>query len=248
MSQSSNTLSITQSAVFTALRSVLGTYGLYAGGTDISIVRGQVNRVPEPKESDYIVMWPLARNRLGTNLGLLADTQFNGQIENNVLSVTNIVTGTIWVGNPIWFLDGTTCVITRQLLGSDGNVGSYCVSTVVDKPPQIIYGGAQQTLQSTDFVVQLDVHGPNSGDNAQRISALWYDQYTVTGFNNLGAAVCPLYADEPKQMPFVNAEEQFEERWVVDLHMQINPIVAAPQQFADQLNANTVLVDTLAVN
>lgn len=240
----SDTLSITESVVFTALRLVLGTYGLVCDG-DIPIVRGQVNRVPEPKESDYIVMWPLFRNRLGTNREICTDTQFHGLIQNNVLSVTSIILGEIFAGLPVYCHDGTTCRVSHQISGEAGGVGSYCVSTVVDKPSQIIYGGSRQVLQSTDWVVQCDVHGPNSGDNVQRISALWYDGYTVFQFAELGVNIAPLYADDPKQIPFINAEEQYENRWCISLHAQLNPIVAVTQQFADQLKPTVIDVSTL---
>ena len=40
------------------------------------------------------------------------------------------------------------------------------------------------------------------------------------------------YADDPKQVPFLNAENQIENRWIVEAHIQVNPSITIPQQFA----------------
>jgi len=57
------------------------------------------------------------------------------------------------------------------------------------------------------------------------------DEYAVSQFETSGLDVFPLYADDPRQMPFVNAENQVEERWVVDVVMQANPTVQTVMQF-----------------
>jgi hypothetical protein len=53
----------------------------------------------------------------------------------------------------------------------------------------------------------------------------------VQSFLSSGFDVAPLYADEGHQMPFLNGEQQVEERWVVDCAMHCNPVVGVPQQF-----------------
>ncbi len=40
-------------------------------------------------------------------------------------------------------------------------------------------------------------------------------------------------------MPFLNAEQQFENRWVINAEMQANVVIRKPQQFADTLTINT---------
>jgi hypothetical protein len=87
-------------------------------------------------------------------------------------------------------------------------------------------------LEPTKVTVQLDVHGPASADNAQVISTLFRDEYAVTAFAATGFDVTPLYADDPKQVPFVNGEQQVEERWIVEAVMQCNPSITVPQDFA----------------
>jgi hypothetical protein len=55
--------------------------------------------------------------------------------------------------------------------------------------------------------------------------------------------VAPLLADDPRQMPFVNDQQQTEFRWVLDVQLQVNQIVAVPQQFADAATVNVVNVE-----
>lgn len=98
-------------------------------------------------------------------------------------------------------------------------------------------------LQPTKVTVQLDIHGPASADNAQIITTLFRDDYGVEQFASSGFDVTPLYHSEPHQMPFVNGEQQVEDRWVVDVVMQCNPVVTVPQQFADQLKVGLIDVD-----
>lgn len=83
--------------------------------------------------------------------------------------------------------------------------------------------------------IQLDIHGPNSSDNAQTIMSLWRDDYAATALAATGLGLAPLYASEPAQRPFLNAEGQFEDRWTVDLALQANPVVSPPQDYANAL-------------
>jgi hypothetical protein len=97
-------------------------------------------------------------------------------------------------------------------------------------------------LQPTKLTVQVDVHGPNSGNNMQVITTLFFSEYAVEQFAISGFDVTPLYHGTPKQVPFINGEQQYEQRWTVDLHMQINPSTTVTQQFADQLEVGVISV------
>jgi hypothetical protein len=172
-------IDLTETIVFTALRGLLATMPALGA---IAIVKGQDNRVPEPSGSDYIVMWPLLRVRLGTNV----DTYFADD----------------------------------------------------DSPlPDV-----KLDLQPTRFDVQIDVHGPSSGDNVQTISTLFRDEFSTSYFDAGTAAIQALYASDPRQLQFVNAEAQSENRWSVDLSLQINPVVTVPQRFAEVVTPTTTNV------
>jgi hypothetical protein len=106
-------------------------------------------------------------------------------------------------------------------------------------------GGTTTTTQETEVVVQLDVHGANmrdASDMAQTISTMMRDPYATTFFSALGSSISPLHADDPRQVAFVNAEKQYETRYVVEALLQVDQAVAGlPQQFADV--AEITLID-----
>lgn len=84
--------------------------------------------------------------------------------------------------------------------------------------------------------IQLDVHGPNSTDNAQIITTLWRDDYACQEIDS--AVFQPLYASDGRQMPFINGEQQYEDRWVVTVTLEATPIISTSAQFAATLSAN----------
>lgn len=98
-------------------------------------------------------------------------------------------------------------------------------------------------LQPTQFDVQLDFHGDASADNAQIFSTVWRSSYATSYFASINPAVAPLFCDDGQQMPFVNGEGQYEQRWLVRASLQINPVVSTPQEFADSLTVDLVSVD-----
>jgi hypothetical protein len=93
--------------------------------------------------------------------------------------------------------------------------------------------GFRNSEQATELTVQLDFHGPNSGDNAQIASTLFRDEYATTVFSDSGIDAAPLYSNDPRQTPFWNGENQIESRWSVDVAIQINPVVTTSQDFAN---------------
>lgn len=225
------TLSLTEVQIFTALRSFL----LSIMPAGMEIVKAQDNRVPEPAGTNFITMTPLFRERLETNVDTYSDVAFTGSIAGNTLTVTNIGLGTIAVGSQLMGNNLASNTVVTALGTGTGGVGTYTVMPAQTLASQTISAGVERLLQPIKFTAQLDVHGPNSADNAQIITTLFRDDYGVNAFAASGFDVTPLYANDPHQMPFVNGEQQVEERYVVDVVMQCNPVVTVPQQFADDL-------------
>ena len=242
-------LSITEPQIFASLGGVLNSFGLQDvnGVSPIPIVRGQVNRVPQVVNPDNIVMWPLMRTRLETNVTSYVDASFTGSITSNVLTVTALLVGNPAPGQSLFRTIVTPgCQIIAQLTGPAGGVGTYSVTATANVASGTIYCGTMAIMQPIELMVQLDVHGPTSADNVARITTLWRDPFSVQSAANLGGFIHPLYHDDPRQMPFENAENQIEERWSLDLHMQVNPIVTVPAQFAAALAVSPVLARTTA--
>jgi hypothetical protein len=89
-------------------------------------------------------------------------------------------------------------------------------------------------LEPTQFVAQVDVIGPGSADNSQVISALFRSENATNFFATSGVDMQPLFVEDPKQIPFIGGEQQFQERWTIDAVMQINPVVTVTQDFMNQ--------------
>lgn len=166
----------TQVAILTALRTVLLSW-LPSG---VEVIRAQVNRVPEPTSDDFVVMTPILRERISTNI----DTWSN----------------------------------------------SSTVSTI-------------NATQSTKVTIQLDVHGPNSSENSQIISTLLRDQIGCAAFAAIASNIQTLFASDPRQSPFINGEDQYEDRWMVDAVLQADITLTTSQQFSSKLSVGLIPAD-----
>ena len=235
-------LSPSQSTIQTVLRGFLLQY-LPAG---VEVVASQDNRVPEPA-GDFVTMTVVRRGRLSTNVDSYQDCAFEASISDAVMTVTHIVFGALLVGATVFgtsVADGT--LIGEQTGGAPGGIGTYTVS-----PSQIVAAaalacGAETIMQPTEVVIQLDVHSATdsaASDMAQVIATLMRDERATTFFASAGMDGEPFYADDPRQVPFFNGEQQYETRYVVDVHIQANQALELPQQFADQTAIDVVNVD-----
>lgn len=234
-------LSLSESQTFEALRAFL----LAVLPTGTPVVRALTNRVPEPKETDFVVMSSIARKRLATNVGTYADVFFIGSIAGDVLTVTTVDYGTLAVGRQVFGAGIAADTRIAALLSASGGTGTYRLSNTQAIASEAMAAGVVDLLQPTQLTMQLDVHGPESAAHAQVISTLFRDEYAVSKFEESGFAVVPLHADDPRLTPFVNAEQQVEMRWVITAELQCNPSVTLPQQFASELSQDLVNVDVV---
>ena len=99
----------------------------------------------------------------------------------------------------------------------------------------------QTSEQGTEVRVQLDFYGATSADWAVTVGTLLRDPYGVAA---LTPNVAPLYADDARMIPLTDAEQEYEERWSLDAHFQLNAVVTIPQTFANQ----PATIDIINVN
>jgi len=243
-------ISLTDATVFTVLRSFL----LSVLPANVEVVRGLVNRVPEPIGADFVVMTPILRQRLETNTDGYSNLDYEvltfGSITNIPVVGNVLVNGTTTAVGTVSAVNGlavTVTSLTGQYFAINDVVTNQTLSLPVGTISSVAYGG-KSVLQPTRMTVQLDVHGPNSADNAQIISTLFRDQYATDQFATSNADVIPLYADDPKQMPFTNGEQQIEVRWIIEAVMQINPSTVVPMQFMDAASVGIVSVEAAYPN
>ncbi len=208
----------------------------------VPVVRGQVNRVPEPKQGDLVVMWPLFRKRLSTNVDTYDDVVFSGDIDGTTLTVSAVERGTIAPGQTISAVGIAPNTRILALGTGTGGMGTYVVTPAQTLAHRTLASGYENFLQPTEFTAQIDVHGPNAGNNAQLISTMFRDEWATSRFATLNPDVQPLHADDPRQIPFYNGEQQVENRWVITAVLQANETVQMPIEFADQLDVETINV------
>lgn len=78
-----------------------------------------------------------------------------------------------------------------------------------------------------EYAVQLDCYGKQSSDWVGLISTVLADDYGHTAFP---ANIKPLYCDDGRQMALVNAEQQYEQRWVLVIYLQFNQTMSRPNE------------------
>lgn len=229
------TPSPTQSDVLAALRSFL----LAVLPPGVLVLQSQANKASEPSAVDFVLMTPNAMPRLSTNIETTRDCGFIGSISGIVMTASSIGVGTIVVGHLLFGLGLTgSPTILSQTGGTPGGIGTYTLS--IDQgtvTSETLACGVIDQTEKTEFSVQLDVHGPASADNVQVISNLFRSSYATQFFADMVPSVAsPLYSTDPVQAPFVNDQNQYENRWVAQAFLQVDQTVSVPQQFADSVS------------
>jgi hypothetical protein len=221
-------LTINEAQIFTVLRNFV----LSILPTDVECVKGQINRVAEPSSVNFVSMTPLFQSRLATNVDDYVETIFVGNIVGNTLVVETISSGRIFLGGIICGAGIALGTVVTGFGSGHGGVGNYTVNFSQNVSSEAMQTGAKTAEQYTQLTMQLDVHGPDSANNSQIISTLFRDEYATDFFYASGLGMAPLYSSDPRQVPFINGEQQYEYRWSVDAVMQVNPVVTVSQQFA----------------
>jgi hypothetical protein len=91
----------------------------------------------------------------------------------------------------------------------------------------------------------VDVYGPNAANNAQIVQTVFRDEYAFAFIQDIYLTISPLYADDPKQIPAIYGEAQYEERWVIQAALQADQTVSLPQQYADIVTVIPESVDVV---
>lgn len=165
-----------------------------------------------------------------------------------LMTVTEMLNSQILVGATVFGVDLLDDTIVTALGTGTGGVGTYVVSKSQTIGSETLSAGAKVMRQDSKVTVQIDFHSINgsSADMAQTVSTTFRDAFAAKFFSALAPpqnSVAPFYADDPRLMPFLNENQQYEWRWVAEADMQANQIVRVPQQFADLATVELVSVD-----
>ncbi len=103
--------------------------------------------------------------------------------------------------------------------------------------------GSLELSASSEWIVQVDFYGPAAEDWAKAAAILFRSSDACTYFQAKVDGLAPLYEEDPRQVPLLDGEHQFERRLSLSLHFNYTPVVQVPQDFADTLDAGTVSVE-----
>lgn len=103
--------------------------------------------------------------------------------------------------------------------------------------------GIDNAKTSSQWRCQLDFYGTGAQDAATAVSRIIRTGYACDQFTASGVDMQPLYAEEPRNLTMINAENQYEPRWSFDFIAQFNPVVSTPLDFAVALTVIPAEVD-----
>ena len=101
--------------------------------------------------------------------------------------------------------------------------------------------GMTTVTAARQITVQTDFHGPSSSEASEAAAIMFRDPYGCAFLEPYNIA--PLYCSEPRQAAFLNAEQQEEERWIVDFVLQSGLQLQVPQDSATSLDVGIISVE-----
>lgn len=105
------------------------------------------------------------------------------------------------------------------------NTGIDRISFNIDNYESVLEG--KTILTPTRYSMQLDFYGPISQEWCMQTVSLFRDEYATEIFPS---NIQPLYADDPVQIPLIDGEAQYEQRWKLLASLQYNPILSTTHQ------------------
>lgn len=89
-------------------------------------------------------------------------------------------------------------------------------------------------------IMQLDFYGDDAYNKVMKASMLWRSMYTTTALKNIQ----PLYANNPRNLEYVNEQDQYEKRFLLEIALQYNPYYTYAEQSTDQVEVNIHLANS----
>jgi hypothetical protein len=208
------------------------------------IIQGQANRTPEPNGTEFVVMTAIRRARLATNFDTYSDVRFTASIAGATMTVTAVTLGAIQIGSIVNGPGVAAGTVVQS--GPGGGPGAYTVTPSQTVASATLSAGSEQVLTETQITIQVDFHSADlatAGNMAETVVALLRSDFGVNNFAASNPGIVPLYCEDPRQLPFLNAEQQYETRWVVETILQMQQVLTIPEQFADSAKLTVIDVE-----
>ena len=91
--------------------------------------------------------------------------------------------------------------------------------------------------------IQVDIYGDGAGDRAIALETVFTSGYAYEKIKARDERLAPLYSSAAIQAPMINAESQWQERWMLTLSLQAHITVSFPQDYFDKAEFTTEQVD-----
>lgn len=91
--------------------------------------------------------------------------------------------------------------------------------------------------------IQVDIYGDGAGDRAIALETVFTSGYAYEKIKALDERLAPLYSSAAIQAPMINAESQWQERYMLTLSLQAHITVSFPQDYFDKAEFTTIQVD-----
>ena len=114
------------------------------------------------------------------------------------------------------------------------NIDTYNEPSGSGEPPTL------SSVTPWKYRVELDIYSAHSAQYALMLVGILRSTY---GVDNFPAPVVPLDCDDPKQLPFITAGQNWLERWRVEFAAQVNVTVTADTTSATSLTVDLAPID-----
>lgn len=89
---------------------------------------------------------------------------------------------------------------------------------------------------SVGVLMQIDLYGNDAGKRARILANLWRSHHSAERLKECQ----PLYAKDPIRAPIINEKSMYEDRFIVELKLQYNPVVTHEQTFIDAVDIQLI--------
>lgn len=92
-------------------------------------------------------------------------------------------------------------------------------SEALDQSQYINADNESMIQQSRLYMMQLDFYGEQAFNRANQVGVMWRSNYTTNELKTIQ----PLYANQVRNMEFINEQDQYEKRFLLEIALQYNP-------------------------
>ena len=117
------------------------------------------------------------------------------------------------------------CIVMTVLFDTDLNM----TAVSDDGQGNVI---AQQDVQAT---IQLDFFGDNADWRCRQFATLWRSTHATDALQSCQ----PLFAGIPRSLEYVNEQNKFEQRFMLEIALQYNPYYTYSVETTDSVNVTT---------